>query len=438
MATITKGLLAAGLTLMGLVLGPALIPMGDLRKAIEAQLTNEFGRPIKVGRIYFVVLPRPQLVLEGVADDRQTLQVGRARVVPAVGSLFTQRIVLRQLKLSDIHADAEALQSLFVRRQAPAPSNLLVQRIRIDNATLRAGPASFDDIQADILIGADGRPQRIDATLDGERLRVQVLPTATGALQVAMQGSDWSPPLGSRIRLDQVEATALLEPNRIEAWNVQARIGKGSAFGFLSVRWTPAWTVTGEFSLRDVAIAKLLATEGAPPAVEGLLQATPRFVMRARQVDKLLHRLELASDFVVHDAIVRKFDLEAAVGSGSSARKVDSVSQFDRISGHVAYRRGRFQFSELKGNSGALVATGSIAIGADRSLHGRVDAQLRNTSTLLAIPLRVSGSLDDPRIVPTTGALAGAALGSVLLPGAGTAIGAKAGQLAEDFIDALP
>jgi len=434
MATITKGLLAAGLTLMGLILGPAMVPMGDLRKAIEAQLTNEFGRTIGVGRIYLAVIPRPQLVLEDVADDRRTFQVGQARATPVVGSLFTKRIVLRQIHISDIHVDVEALQSLLARGQTRPPWNVLVQRIRIDKATLKAGPASFDDVQADIRIGEDGRPLRIDATLDGQRLRVQVLPTATGALQVTLQGNDWSAPLGPRVRFDRVEATALLEPNRLEAWNVQARIGKGSAFGFLSARWTPAWTVTGEFSLRDVALTSFQSTEGAPPEFEGLLQATPRFVMRARQADKLLHRLELASDFVVHDAIVRKFDLGTAVGSGSFARKVDSIPRFDRISGHLAFRRGRFQFSELEGRSGALTATGSIAIGADRSLDGRVHAQIPNTGM---IPLRVSGSLDNPHIASTTDAVARAAIESALLPGARAAIGAKDGQLAEDSIDAL-
>jgi hypothetical protein len=327
---------------------------------------------------------------------------------------------------------------LLARRQASSSSNVVVQRIRIDNATLHAGQVSFDDIQAEILIGPDGRPQRIDATLDRQRLHLQALPTATGALQLSVQGNDWSPPLGPRVRFDRVEATALLEPNRLEAWNVQARIGKGSAFGFVSARWAPAWTVTGEFSLRDVALASLLNSEGAAPAIEGRLQATPRFVMRARQAENLLSRLELASDFVVRDALVRKFDLKTVARSGNPAEQAVAITRFERISGHLAFRRGHFQFSELEAHSGGLVATGSVAIRADRSLNGRVDAQMRNMGGLLAIPLRVSGTLDDPSIAPTTGTMAGAVIGSAFLPGAGTVIGTKAGQLAEDFFDTLP
>ena len=215
-------------------------------------------------------------------------------------------------------------------------------------------------------------------------------------------------------------------------------MGKGSAFGFVSARWTPTWSVTGEFSLRDIALTSLLNSAGAAPAIEGRLQATPRFVMRARQADNLLSRLELASDFVVRDAIVRKFDLEAVAKSGGSVEHAGLITRFDHISGHLAFRRGHFQFSELEARSGALVATGSVSIGADRSLNGRVDAQMRNMGGLLAIPLRVSGSLDDPRVAPTAGAMAGAVIGSALLPGPGTVIGTRAGQLAEDLFDALP
>jgi hypothetical protein len=47
------------------------------------------------------------------------------------------------------------------------------------------------------------------------------------------------------------------------------------------------------------------------------------------------------------------------------------------------------------------------------------------------MPMRVSGTLQDPDVSPSKSAVAGAVAGSVLLPGIGTAVGLKAGQLTD-------
>ncbi|MDO9354948.1 MAG: hypothetical protein Q7T55_14720, partial [Solirubrobacteraceae bacterium] len=46
-------------------------------------------------------------------------------------------------------------------------------------------------------------------------------------------------------------------------------------------------------------------------------------------------------------------------------------------------------------------------------------------------PLKVAGTLDAPELSLTGGALTGAAIGSAVLPGVGTAIGARIGQKVE-------
>ncbi|MCC7549318.1 MAG: hypothetical protein IT532_16290 [Burkholderiales bacterium] len=437
MTTITKGLLAAAICLVALILAPAAIPTDSWRQTLEKQLSVALGQPVRIGRLYVTLLPRAQLLAEDVEFVRGGLTVARMRAHPIVASLLRERIVVRQLQLEGIRMDSTSLASLLRRKPAPEPARLVVQAIRVDDATLIAGPVVLPDIDADILLGPDGRPRRIHASMDGVRVRLEILPTASGALQLALQAHDWTLPAPPRTRLDEVHATAILEAHRLEAWNVQARVGRGSAFGFLSVRWKSDWIATGEFSLRDVPLARLQAAGKTPPALEGVLQAAPRFVARAPQADRLLARLQLASDFVVSDAVVRKVDLQVASSARAKPRSGVRETRFERISGHVALRSGSLEFTGLEARTGALMASGHVSVGADRSLSGRLDAQMGEGAGLLAVPLRVSGTVDDPRLAPTAGAVAGAAIGSALMPGVGTALGVRAGQWAEDMLGSL-
>jgi len=76
MATITKACLPrADPDRSGI--GPCVDSHADLRQAIEIHLTNELGRSIRVGRLYFALIPRPQLVVEDVADEKRTLRSAR-------------------------------------------------------------------------------------------------------------------------------------------------------------------------------------------------------------------------------------------------------------------------------------------------------------------------------------------------------------------------
>jgi hypothetical protein len=77
-----------------------------------------------------------------------------------------------------------------------------------------------------------------------------------------------------------------------------------------------------------------------------------------------------------------------------------------------------------------LSANGNVAIAPNRSLSGRVTVDLASGAAggAIGVPLAVGGTLDDPSVTLTRGALVGAAVGTLLAPGVGTGAGAKLGD----------
>lgn len=433
----TKCLLAVAASVIAVVSVPAAIPMQTIQRDVERGLAERLGQPVSVESLRFTILPRIQVVAQGVVAANGGLKVKRIEAVPVIRSLWSDSVVLASLTLEGMDLDSQVLISLLGGTAQRGSENLIVRRILIRDGRVVVGRLAFKGVNAEIPLGTDGRPGRIYATMQDGRVGLEVLPTASGALQLALQGRDWALLEAPLIRFDEVHATAILERKRLEAWNVQARVDKGSAYGFISLRWEPRWTLTGEFSLRGVPLGRLQGDGRHAPALEGLLDATPRFAARSRRAEQLLERLEIASDFSVRNAVVRRMHLNAAGGDSRGMSRQTGETRFERVSGHLAMSRGTLAFTGLHARARALVATGQVSVAPDRSLTGRISAQLPNSGGLLSVPLRVSGTLDDPRLDPTPGAIAGAAVGSVILPGVGTALGAKAGQLAEDLVEFL-
>jgi len=63
--------------------------------------------------------------------------------------------------------------------------------------------------------------------------------------------------------------------------------------------------------------------------------------------------------------------------------------------------------------------------------------EVKNSAKMVAIPMNVSGTLDSPKVFPTKAALIGGALGTAVLPGAGTAAGVQVGEKAEKMLKGL-
>ncbi|HYD05007.1 MAG TPA: hypothetical protein VEC60_04740, partial [Reyranella sp.] len=78
-----------------------------------------------------------------------------------------------------------------------------------------------------------------------------------------------------------------------------------------------------------------------------------------------------------------------------------------------------------------LVAGGNVDIAADERLSGKLDISMAKTGGFVGMPVSLSGTASEPSLRPTKGYVIGAVLGTVLLPGIGTSLGASAGSRLE-------
>ncbi len=407
----------------------------DFRSRAQAQAAQALGRDVRFGQLTVDVWPLPALALNRVEVATQpAIRIERIEVRPVLPALFSGRLELSTLLVRQADLSQLAVDDLLAARHAgkpgaapgstdgkpgtsgggtPAPDAdvihvIVPKRVVLDAATWRSRAGTATMFNADARLDAQGLPDELTVTL------------LAGALQ------------GTRL--------VLLRQSRID-WDVDMEIAGGTVKGKLQLPQLPGpaqpLQLAGQLDTRNVALGVLLRGQASEPragsadsgaAMSGRLEASTTFKARSGDWGGLLEALQSDSRFVVHQAVVHGIDLERAVRSVGLSR--GGVTRLDSLAGQVRTRGRAVELRNLLASSGALSAAGHVTIAPDRRLQGRVDVNLgaKMVGKAVGVPLLVEGTLDKPELRLTRAALAGAAIGTLIMPGVGTGAGASIGE----------
>jgi hypothetical protein len=438
MRTRTKAVAAAlgGAALLA-VAAPWLIPLSRFIPLVEARAQERLGQPVRVGRLQANLLPVPSVLASDIVIGEQgMLRIQRLRVTPSVWSLFSDVKRIDEVRAEGVVITREALRAAPGWRKPPGSgaARAEVRQVSVRNAQLQLGAVVLRELAADAALEAGALRQIVVRTQD-DRLRVTALPNGTGQFRLAVVARDWKLPVGPPILIQRLDATAMLTNRAVEARDVRGMVFGGTFQGEVNVAWKPTWSVSGELALSQVDLRQASLQLAQHSEFTGLLSARPRFSAQAQNPTGLLSALALQSEFAVENGMFQRVDLHAVASNPLAANPGRAgATRFSELSGELEIDQDGYHFDKLKISSGLLAASGAISIARDQALSGHLEAGVTGTGELVAVPLRVSGSLQNPSVMPTRTAVAATIAGSVLLPGIGTAVGLKASQLTERLI----
>ena len=413
---------------------PWLVPLAQFIPRIEATASARLGVPVTIGSLRLGLLPLPHVSAQDVTiDETSAGHVGTISVWPVLGELLSDVKVMREVRLEDVELSQALAARLLALPRSDGPPSVLIERVVIARAALRLPAVTLRDLDAQAELDADGRVEQV--TIErGRTLRLTLRPGTGSDWTMVVKAHNWTPPLGPGVVFDRIDATATLRSGLIETRDLTARLYGGRMSGTLRVGWKPDWSINGELTVEDMRLQPAAGLVANLRSISGRVSGKPRFSMGAKRAGDLAASLQLASEFVIHDGTLGKVDLVAAARNPLAKPPSDGETRFDELSGMVEIDQQGYHFYELNVASGLLRATGEVTVSRDRQLDGRVSAELRGTASLLSVPLAVSGTAADPVVRPTKTALAAAIAGSVLLPGIGTALGIKAGDLTDRLL----
>lgn len=406
------GLVLLGLLLVGLVAIAVALQQwagsDDLRQRIEREAGSVLGLPVRVGSVNVDVWPVPAVALESVRIGSQpAVMLGRIEARLSLLPLLRARIEVATLLVRKATVPEQAIavmSAAMLKKKGPGASGggastpvtrqpWWPRQLRLDEVSWIDAGGVTTTVDAQVAMGPDGLP-------------------ATASAKVA------------RGRLAGGRATLKREG---EAWRLQANIGGGKASGRLLLRalTNGATSLQGSLDMVNVEVATLTAPNRT---LTGRLDAKTTFQAQLRDQGNFSDALKTQTDFNVRGAVIHGIDLRAAVKTVGLSRGGDTP--LDMLSGHLATQGKAVRLTNLVAASGALAATGDVAMAVDKALSGRINVDLTGGASggAIGIPLVLGGTSTSPSVTLSRGALLGAAIGTAVLPGLGTGAGAKLGD----------
>lgn len=385
----------------------------DFRARVEQQAATALGVPLKLGKLSVDLFPLPAVAVDQVRVQTQPpLTVERVEARPVwtalvVGKLEVATLVVRKAVLpqTGIGALGAAMQK---RDRAAGGRKAAVQQARAQEASSNTLviPRS---LLLDDITWIDEKGQRITVDAQADLGGDGLLDTASfKVVQGRFVGTH------GEIRHEG------------DGWPLKVEIGGGHIAGKLQLqpgKTAATQVLQGQLATENVEVSALTAPSRP---LSGRLQAQTTLRSEYREPGQLLDVLQTQTRFTVRDAVVQGIDLAKAVTTVGLSR--GGITSLETLAGQVNTQGKVVHLTNLVATSGALTATGNVSIAANKSLSGRVAVDLASTRGAIGVPLVVGGTMDEPSVMLSRGALAGAALGTLLAPGVGTAAGASTGD----------
>ena len=395
-ATVLVGLLAAACLAVW-----AWMPDEDaLARRIEATFEERLGQKLVVGAVRWRVLGLPMVeVLDAHTEQPEALRVRRIAVYPQLMPLLQRQLVIDRVELDGAVVPRNALAAYRGRVTPPGGGDVELRAVSFTNVTYISYsgiPVVYD---GEIVFDADRLPQR------ARLLRPDVQPPAT---------------------LDATRDGRTVEGADIYRLRVQAAGGSALGQARLTTSAEGRMTLTGELAPRDVDVAALLDAFHRRSPIGGRASGETELRAQGDTVSELFRSLHTRSVLKVERAKLLRFDMDKAVKSLGEDRAGETP--LDSLTGVMETQNTghglKTVFTQVEAVAGNYTASGQA------TLHRRqIDAQgrLEIGGGVVDVPFAAHGPTRKPEFSIAWGTIAGAAVGTAVLPGIGTVLGAKIG-----------
>lgn len=414
-----------------LLLAPLLVPMESYLRQLEEVATDKLGAPVRIKALHLAVLPSPRINIREIAIGKDVeIQVAQVAAILDVTTMFKSVRVISRLDIGHpvIKKSAiDLLTPLLAQKSDGGSPQVAIRRIVVHDAQLEWPGMMLPSFDADIAMSDDFKMQEASIRSTDGKVTVDATPKGEGYV-ASINAREWTLPAGMPVRLDALQADMVYTGQTLNVPSIAATLYGGKLDASAHLDWKKNWQLGGKFKTDAIELkdASQLLTRSI--SVSGQISGSGSFSSTAKEPEKLADKLRLDYIFNVKKGVLHGMDLAKAASLFVKQREQGGQTEFDQLSGKLHTVGKQIELHDMKVASGLLEASGQVKITPAKVLDGLVDVELKKGLAMVTVPLKVSGTVDAPEVMPTKAAIAGAAAGTAMLGPMGTSIGMKAGS----------
>ncbi len=371
----------------------------DLAARLTAGAEARLGIKVAIGSAHWALLPKPVVVVNDFRTQQaQPVVIRQLSAHPNVRMLLHRKFALERIDIYDAVFPPNSLRTLLANpraREPDADADVPLEHVEFRNLTWISYSGIAVAYDGEIDFDPRWRPRHAALRRPG------INPAFT-------------------LRLTR-EADA-------DRWQTRIDVGGGTAHGNVELKTATngAMHLSGQLSPHDVEVAGTMSAFNRRSPVAGKGSGQTVLSADGKSVGELVRSLHTRTTFSVNPATILRFDLDKAITTRGKQR--DGQTALQELSGQMDTQNTdkgmRTTYTGIKARAGQYTATGKATL-YNRQIEASGNLYLVEGSS--GVPFTVSGPIDKPKASMPPGIFAGALIGTVVLPGIGTTLGARIG-----------
>ncbi len=393
------GIAAAGLGAAWLAVAWWLPTDEELAARLTAEAEERLGVKVTIGSAHWALLPRPIMVVNDFRTQQaQPVVIRQLSAHPKVRALLDRKLVFERIFIDDAVFPRNSVYAFHDTPGASEPDagdGVLLEHFGFRNLTWISYSGIAVAYDGEIDFDAHWRPRHAELRRPGI-----------------------SPPF----------TLTLTREGDADRWQTRIHVGGGTAHGKVALKsaTSGAMRLSGQLAPHDIEVASALRTFNRRSPVSGKGAGQTVLSADGKSVGALARSLHTRTVFSANPATILRFDLDKAIST--RGKEHDGQTELQELTGQLDTQNTdmgmRATYTGLKARAGKYTAAGEATI-----YRRQVEASgtLDLVEGAIGVPFTVSGPVDKPKASVPPGFFAGAAIGTAVLPGIGTVIGARIG-----------
>jgi len=432
----TKRLFITLVVILAVICLPFLIPLNTYIPEIEKQAGEKLHEPVKVGSLRLSLVPLPHVALHGITiGAQQEVKIDSIKISPNLSSLFSPVKVLRDIQLDTVFISMDMLGRMPAWFKSDGgPQTVRIEKVGLNHVTLESPGMTLPLFSLVVNMNSEGDLKNVLLASDDGKLKLDATPVSGSNFDLKLAAQQWRVPVGPAFQFDVLNIIGDVDSDALRLKNIDGKLYGGTLKGAAELNWKSGWKLNGELKGQRVALESLLPLFSSKARVSGQLETKAKFAMKAKNSSQLTDNSNIDGDFSINKGVLHGFDLASAAQPFKAKEIRGGQTEFEEFSGIFNIAGKDIRLSKLNITSGVLNANGDVEISPSKQLGGKVYVEVKQGVSLVSIPLKVSGTLQDPVLFPTGAALTGAVVGTAILgPGVGTSLGTKAADTIDSW-----